>query len=1467
MARTFRLATICGLFLAFPLGLALPSSRAEEISTRIRFTPLSEKTPSGLSSDQVRGLHQDIGGYIWIATDRGLNQFDGYEVTPTRKADSPQFGLSSDQLTAVATSARKNDNTSPPIVWVGTAADGLIRYNYRSKKIDWIRKQGTPELLSDQITALAVTEETYLWIGTPSGLNVLNLITGKMSAAPGELGSAYIQSLNPISNRPKQIAQRLTGSASTQVIETFKEICVGTKDGKLYHLDEVKNGFTKIWETTVPITSLARDSEQRTWLGTEGKGLFRKEPGAESSFLPVDCGESTITALFVDKKENFWIGTKSGLLLHDELNQRFTRFVHDPRDGTSLNDNHITQIYEDRSRVLWIATLGGGTSRFNLERQWFPHVRGNLNRENTLPHPSVRSITKAPADRIMLSTDKGLAVWSPTEKNFESAITIPGTSNTSINATLWDKSQTLWIATQGSGLIRHSSDGKTQTYRSDNSSLSHDNVSVLLETPNDKLYIGTLGGGLMEMGGDRRGFSAISAKEDAKALSIFDIAKAADGTIWVSTESGIFLLPLDGKHLVSYKSVFPDFEPIQSERINMILPDLNGTMWLASNDRGLIHINPNTGEIRVFNAEINGLPSNEITSVGKDNNGMIWIATYSGIAQLNALQNDFRIFQEDDGLQGAGFIARSFAKDSSGKLYFGGNDGFNIIDPNDLPAALTPPRPLLVAFDYFGERQNPSPDGILKKELAATSEIQIPYDQRLRFAIQFGNFDTRFPNRGFFQYRLSGLDTEWQDAEVGRKASYTNLAPGEYTFKVRSALDRKAFNQDEASDKKVFLNETADLKIHIIPPWWQETWFRSFVAFLVIFGTIGITKWIIQSRVKQLQRREQSLTAERDRAEAALARQLQNHLLIERTTRDLHNDLREDQILNDALLSITAQFGATHCLVHRVIEDKDDVENKEIELKRIGYCNASGSSREETAPALLPESPFVRRLLTSATVISVTNPEEIPADVLRAFPEGSQISILASKTRFLDSANGCVTLLRVNVEDPWTADDVKLLEALTGQFGIAIAQLDTAATEEEYRHRLEDAKHEAEVANRAKSDFLAKMTHELRTPLNAIIGFSEILGEDKTLTPKQRETLDIINNSGEHLLDVINEILDLSKIEAGKMEKNEELFDFVPMLRSVYEMLAMKAEAKRIGFNFAAGSQMPGEIITDRSKLRQILINLIGNAIKFTAQGAVSLSIKAVARTQPEEVDGRMRRRIGVQFEVRDTGRGISEDEIHKLFERYSQTETGRRSSEGTGLGLPIARNFVQLLGGDVEVESVFGEGTTFRFTIECYELAPVLADANSLSAALDETTAQKIRGFTTPNEEDVRILIAEDQPTNRLLLKKILGKAGFQMEEVENGEEAVKAWQDWKPHLILMDEDMPVMKGSEAARAITAQTTPENKTVIVSLTAYALEQARTSALEAGCTDFVAKPFRSHELFSVISKHLGVEYIFDDSAA
>jgi signal transduction histidine kinase/ligand-binding sensor domain-containing protein/CheY-like chemotaxis protein len=1419
------------------LGGAEPSETAG-----IRFTTLSQSTPEGLRTDWIRDLVQDAAGYLWIATDRGLSRFDGYRTVHYSADQNQPNGWSSDQLTAVATTRR-----SEGPLWIGTSSAGLMKFSQDSGEVARVQKDSPrgEKLLSDHITDLAISDETFLWIATESGLNVLNLTTEAIVAATGPLGSANIRSIT------------ILGTS---------DIWVGTASGELHRWNQKTRTFQKWWSTSVPVTAVALDSKNGLWIGTEGMGLYRSSPGPNANGTPerFPLDQNSINDLFVDSTGDLWVGTVGGLGLYDRGNESFLFFNHAPRHGDSLCDDRVTRIFEDRSNLLWVATEGGGASRFPLDRQWFPHIRHAPERKGGLPHPIVRSFAQTGKDLLTLGTGKGLVQWDAAEDSFlpPAAETSAPETDLEINALLRDSGGNLWVGTRGHGLILHPANGEPRTFRHDPAkptTIGHDHISVIHESREGVIHVGTQGNGLFRYLPADGAFTKIPGEGGAGSDFILAAAEDSSGNLWISTLSGACLLTGGGDSLRPVQAVFPKAAPLASKRVGPILPDANGIVWIGTLDAGLDRLNTATGEVLNFNAAVHGLPDDSIASLIKDQQDLLWVATRSGVARLNAMQNEFRVFGEEDGIQGAGFLIAAAARDDRGRLYFGGQDGFNLIDPAKLPATPQALRPHLMSFELYGREVLPREGGVLEKELAATDEIRLPFEERLFFTLHFGNLDYRFPNRGHFRYRLSGFDPGWIDAGEGRKATYAALRPGRYEFQVQSSLDP---NDWPDTIRRV--------RLVITPPWWQTWWTRLLGAAVAGIALFGASRYWIYSRVKQLQRREELLVAQRDRAEADLARQLQNRMLIDRSYLNLRNETPDDQILSGALQGIVSDFGATHCLVFRIFNptNADGSVDENYRLKRIGYWNALDAPearRSAPVPTLELEDRLTRKVLSSDTVLSVTNPAAIPESIRSAFPENSPISLIAAKTSFLDSANGLLLLLRVGRETHWSDEEAKLLDALTGQFGIAISQINTAEIESTYRHHLEEARHHAEIANRAKSDFLAKMTHELRTPLNAITGFSGILSEDKTLTPKQRETLDIVTNSGEHLLDVINEILDLSKIEAGKMEKNDETFEFVPLIKSVYEMLSMKASEKSLGFHFTATSRLPGEVVTDRSKLRQILINLLGNAIKFTAEGSVTVSISTESTGEPEVIDGRLSRRVRVFFEIRDTGRGIREEEIGKLFERYSQTESGRRSSEGTGLGLPIARSFVQLMGGDIEVSSVFGKGTTFRFSIECEELAPTEAAAESNNTTLDEKTAQRINGFVAPRGE-VRILIAEDQPTNRLLLKRILGKAGFALAEACDGQAAIEKWSEWKPHLILMDQDMPVKKGNEATAEIQAMAAAGERPVIVALTAYALEQARHAAIKAGCSDFVAKPFRPHELFTVISKHLGVEYTFNDAA-
>ena len=382
-------------------------------------------------------------------------------------------------------------------------------------------------------------------------------------------------------------------------------------------------------------------------------------------------------------------------------------------------------------------------------------------------------------------------------------------------------------------------------------------------------------------------------------------------------------------------------------------------------------------------------------------------------------------------------------------------------------------------------------------------------------------------------------------------------------------------------------------------------------------------------------------------------------------------------------------------------------------------------------------------------------------------------------------------------------------------------------------------------ANKAKSVFLANMSHELRTPLNAILGFSSMIRKDGQFPDSQRQNLDIINRSGEHLLTLINDVLEMAKIDAGRIELEEAPFDLGGMIRDVTDMMSVRAQDKGLRLLVDQSSEFPRFIVGDEARLRQILINLIGNAIKFTQQGGVTLRLgtkqNAIAH---------------LLIEVEDSGIGIVPADQQRIFEPFVQLgEQG--NNKGTGLGLSITRQFVQLMGGELALESTPGKGSLFRLNLPLHE-APEESIVNSKA-----TSGREVVGLA-PGQPIYRVLIAEDQLENQLLLTQLMQAVGIQVEVAKDGEQAVELFQRWRPQLIWMDRRMPVMDGLEATKAI--RQLPEGHAVkIVAVTASAFIEQREEMLKAGMDDFLRKPYRAHELYDCLAKHLGVRFIYESA--
>jgi signal transduction histidine kinase/DNA-binding NarL/FixJ family response regulator len=444
----------------------------------------------------------------------------------------------------------------------------------------------------------------------------------------------------------------------------------------------------------------------------------------------------------------------------------------------------------------------------------------------------------------------------------------------------------------------------------------------------------------------------------------------------------------------------------------------------------------------------------------------------------------------------------------------------------------------------------------------------------------------------------------------------------------------------------------------------------------------------------------------------------------------------------------------------------------------------------------------------------------------------------------------------------WQNAEIGIVTQIGNQLGVAVQQAELFTQTQQQAQELKIAKETADAANRAKSEFLANMSHELRTPLNAILGFAQLMQQDQSLNLEHRRYMDIINNSGEHLLSLINDVLEMSKIEAGRITLCETEFDLHKLLSSLAAMLQLKAQSKNLNLCFESDDHISQYIKTDENKLRQVLINLLGNAIKFTEQGNITLRVKQESIITSKNVTGDSPSpKINLWFEVEDTGAGIAEEEIENLFQAFHQTTTGQRSKEGTGLGLKISQKFVELMGGEITVNSILGQGSCFRFNIQA-SLTQANPDVNFFNF-------DHVIGIAPG--QNYRILIVEDNATNRLLLSQILQNLGLKVQEAENGEVAIAIWQQWQPDLIFMDMQMPVLDGYAATKQIRIreQELPgetSKPTKIIALTASAFAEQRQDTLLAGCDDFISKPFRREEILATLSQHLQVEYLHQENS-
>lgn len=556
------------------------------------------------------------------------------------------------------------------------------------------------------------------------------------------------------------------------------------------------------------------------------------------------------------------------------------------------------------------------------------------------------------------------------------------------------------------------------------------------------------------------------------------------------------------------------------------------------------------------------------------------------------------------------------------------------------------------------------------------------------------------------------------------------------------------------------------------------------------------------------------------------------------------HQLTEQQLLTATLDQAEKLTGSEIAFAHFVNDDQETITLSTWSSRTLSHCKVAFDSHYPISKAGIWTACFhEKRALIFNNYPNVKHKKGLPQghSFLKRFItvpvlEGDKVRMIVGVgNKAVDYDDGDLRELELVAASLWSLVKRKRVETEIENYHVHLEEIVKVRTTE-----LVKAKEAAEAANVAKSIFIATMSHELRTPLNAILGFSELLSWETNISEKQKQSLDIINRSGVHLLSMINDVLDLSKIEAGRFELDMQPTDLLKLFQDIGDMISVRASNKQLDFKSEISPNTAPFIYTDSGKLRQVLINLLGNAVKFTASGSVTL------RTTTEN--------LILTIEVIDTGSGIPADKLDDLFQPFVQLIQNNSDMQGTGLGLSISKSLVELMGGKISVSSELGEGSIFKI-----EMPVQLANDFDVKLETEQLPVKSI----APNQKISRLLVVDDNAENRLLLTTMLQEVGFEVQEAENGQQAIFLFEQWQPDLIWLDMRMPVMNGYEAAKKIRQLPNGE-KVKIIALTASVFIEQHDEIMKAGCDAVLHKPFHAVDIFTELNKQLGVEFIYKD---